>query len=243
MSFIDYYKVLGIDRNASQADIRKAYRRLAKQYHPDINKQDPKAQERFQEINEANEVLSDPDKRKRYDEYGEHWMHADEYEAQRRQYEQRYGQSQSSGFGDYSDTNHGFGGFNFGGFGDFTRSKGNTGGFSDFFEQLFGGARGRSYRQSSPRLQDLHTHLSLPLTTAILGGKITISTPLNETLRLKIKPGTQPGSKVRLRGKGIATQSDNNIRGDLIITYDVGLPTALTEEQKTLIEKLQQTGL
>ena len=238
MSFIDYYKVLGIDRNASQADIRKAYRRLAKQYHPDINKQDPKAQERFQEINEANEVLSDPDKRKRYDEYGEHWMHADEYEAQRRQYEQRYEQSQSSGFGDYSDTNHGFGGFNFGGFGDFTRSKGNTGGFSDFFEQLFGGARGRSYKQSSPRGQDLHTHLPLPLTTAILGGKITISTPLNETLRLKIKPGTQPGSKVRLRGKGMPIYRREGSYGDLIVTFTIAIPTTLTTRQRELYEAL-----
>ena len=78
MAFIDYYKVLGIDRNSSQADIRKAYRRLAKQYHPDINKNDPNAQERFQEINEANEVLSDPEKRKKYDEYGEHWRQAEE---------------------------------------------------------------------------------------------------------------------------------------------------------------------
>ena len=81
MAFIDYYKVLGVDRSATQADIRKAFRRLAKQYHPDINANDPRAQERFQEINEANEVLSDPEKRKRYDEYGEHWAHAEEYEA------------------------------------------------------------------------------------------------------------------------------------------------------------------
>ena len=92
MAFIDYYKVLGIDRSASQSDIRKAYRRLAKQYHPDVNKNDSQAQERFQEINEANEVLGDPEKRKKYDEYGEHWSHAEEYEAQRRQYEQEYGQ-------------------------------------------------------------------------------------------------------------------------------------------------------
>ena len=89
MAFIDYYKVLGLDRTATQADIRKAYRKLAKQYHPDVNKDNPQAQERFQEINEANEVLSDPEKRKKYDEYGEHWAHADEYEAQRRQYEQQ----------------------------------------------------------------------------------------------------------------------------------------------------------
>ena len=150
MAFIDYYKVLGIDRNATQADVRKAFRRLAKQYHPDTNGGDPQAQERFQEINEANEVLGDPAKRKRYDEYGEHWAHAEEYEAQRRQYEQRYGGA-SHGYGGRS-SGQGFGGFDFGGFGDFSRSEGNTGGFSDFFEQLFGGGRAR--RQQPVRGQD-----------------------------------------------------------------------------------------
>ena len=82
MAFIDYYKVLGVDKSATQQDIRKAYRKLAKKYHPDVNSTDADAKERFQQINEANEVLSDPEKRKKYDEYGENWRHAEEFEAQ-----------------------------------------------------------------------------------------------------------------------------------------------------------------
>ena len=314
MSFIDYYKVLGLDRSATQADIRKAYRRLAKQYHPDVNSHDPQAQARFQEINEANEVLGDPEKRKKYDEYGEHWTHAEEYEAQRKQYEQQYG-NQST----YSDfMGGGFGGFNFGGFGDFTRSEGNTGGFSDFFEQLFGGARRRS--QSSRHGQDyeaelnltlrdvttthkqvisigdkslrvtipagvhdgqrlklrghggeaaeggtrgdlyitfriapdavftrqgddLYTTVPISLTTAVLGGNVALTTLMGETLRLKVSAGTQPDTKVRLKGKGMPVYKKTNERGDLIVTYSLIIPTALTSEQKELFERLQQLSL
>ncbi len=315
MAFIDYYKVLGLDRTATQADIRKAYRKLAKQYHPDVNKDNPQAQERFQEINEANEVLSDPEKRKKYDEYGEHWAHADEYEAQRRQYEQQYGQQ--SGFNDF--TGSGFGGFNFGGFGDFTRSEGNTGGFSDFFEQLFGSTNYRRARHQSPhgkdyeaelhltlrdvaethkqvlnvgdksirvtipagvvdgqRLKlrgyggeapqggtrgdlyitfriapdptftrqddDLVTTLSIPLTTALLGGDAIVPTLTGE-VRLKVKAGTQAGSKVRLKGKGMPRYKKDNERGDLIVIFQIPIPTTLTEEQRQLCLKLQQTGI
>ena len=317
MSFIDYYKVLGVERNATQADIRKAFRRLAKQYHPDTNKNDPQAQERFQEINEANEVLSDPDKRKRYDEYGEHWAHAEEYEAQRKQYEQQYGGGAQGPYGNYGGfSGTGFGGFDFGGFGDFTRSEGNTGGFSDFFEQLFGGTRNRQKRQSSPRGQDyeaelhltlrdaaethkqilnvnnqqlrvtipsgvsdgqrlklrghggeapqggtkgdlyitfriesdptftrtgndLNTTLSIPLTTAVLGGEVTAPT-LTGSVKLKVSPGTQPNTRVRLRGKGMPIYRHEGSYGDLIVTFNITIPTTLTTRQRELYEALQK---
>ena len=96
MAYIDYYKVLGVDKNATQNDIKKAFRKLARKYHPDLNPNDSSAKDKFQEINEANEVLSDPEKRKKYDEYGEHWKHADEFEKQKQQYG-----SAGAGFGGF----------------------------------------------------------------------------------------------------------------------------------------------
>src|SRR6516165_8769880 len=80
MAFVDYYKTLGVEKNATQEDIKKAYRKLARKYHPDLNPNDKEANKKFQQINEANEVLSDPENRKKYDQYGEHWKHAEEYE-------------------------------------------------------------------------------------------------------------------------------------------------------------------
>ena len=90
MNFIDYYQILGIPKDASEADIKKAYRKLARKYHPDINPNDKEAERKFKEANEANEVLSDPEKRKKYDQYGKDWMHADEIERARKQQQQQH---------------------------------------------------------------------------------------------------------------------------------------------------------
>src|SRR6185312_2026645 len=113
MDFVDYYKTLGIPKNASQEDIKKAYRKLARKYHPDVNPNDTEAHKKFQQINEANEVLSDPEKRKKYDAYGENWQHAEAYENARKQ--QSQGQSQNWQDYTYSGAEH-------------------EGDFSDFFE-------------------------------------------------------------------------------------------------------------
>ena len=122
MAYIDYYNILGVNKGASQDDIKKAYKKLARKYHPDLNPNDPDAHRKFQEINEANEVLSDPEKRKKYDQYGENWKHADQFEAQQNQYGQYQG-----GFGGFS----GFGGSNGGG-AQWSASDDGSG-FSDFF--------------------------------------------------------------------------------------------------------------
>src|ERR1700750_3463005 len=134
MDFVDYYKILGLDKNASADDIKKAYRKLARKHHPDLNPNNEGAKKLFQQINEANEVLSDADMRRKYDQYsaqyGEHWRQGEEYEKAR----QSQGQRQSAGGG--------------GDWGDFSFSGGEgEEGFSDFFESLFG-RRGSSSGRS-----------------------------------------------------------------------------------------------
>lgn len=297
MAFIDYYKVLGVENNATSDEIKKAYRKLTKRYHPDLHPNDPTAKERFQEINEANEVLSDPEKRRKYDEYGENWRHADEYEAQRRQYGN-------------SNGGYDFGGFS--GFGDFSGNAGNSSGFSDFFEQLFGtggfrtrkrngediqatvtlslrdaafahkqtfsigseevrislpagiadgqkirlkgrgapspsgGERGDLYitfriepdKEFTRKGDDLYTTATTDLYTLLLGGEIILPT-LSGSVKMNVKPGTQPDSKLRLRGKGFPVYKQEGKQGDLIVTFKLLLPT-LNEKQKELLRKIKE---
>src|SRR5215217_3980551 len=158
MAFIDYYKVLGLDKSASDKDIKNAYRKFARKYHPDLNPNDAEANKKFQQINEANEVLSDAEKRKKYDKYGENWQHGEAYEqAQQQQRQQR----QYGGGGAQA--------FDFEGFG-------NGGDFSDFFQSMFGGASGGGRgRQTRYRGQDYNAELQLNLIQIAETHKQTIS--------------------------------------------------------------------
>jgi len=297
MAYIDYYKVLGLTKNASADDIRKAYRKLARQYHPDLNPNNPEAHKKFQQINEANEVLSDPEKRKKYDQYGENWKHAEQFEK--------------------AGGSPGGGGQSFEGFDGFEGFGSSGGGFSDFFESLFGGAAGGGSRRSSKfRGQDVQAQLTIPLTeaaqsgpkvitvggknirinipagvadgqviklkghggagvnggpagdlyiefkiqnntpfqrlgndlystinidlyTAVLGGEVMAET-LNGKVKLKVQPGTQNGTKTRLKGKGFPVYKQEGAYGDLYITYNVLIPTHLTQKEKELFEQLRQ---
>jgi curved DNA-binding protein len=293
--FIDYYNTLGVNKNATEKEIKSAYRKLARKFHPDLNPNDKDAKKKFQDINEANEVLSDPEKRKKYDQYGKDWKHAEEFKNAGQYHEQAsdfHGQS-------YSGTQ-------------------NDGEFSDFFESLFGGFkntgrsrqikfRGEDYNAelhldlidayethqqtltvngkkiritipagiengqtikiaghggqginggpngdlyitfliaNNPKFKrlgnDLNTKADLDLYTAILGGEITIDT-LDGKVKLKVKPETQNGSKIKLKGKGFPVYKSKDKFGDLYVTYMIKIPTDLTEKQRKLFSELSKS--
>ena len=207
--FIDYYKILGVPKDIPQSEIKAAYRKRSKQFHPDLHPDDPKAKAKFQALNEAYEVIKDPEKRKKYDQYGEHWREAEAFE-------------QSGGHSHFSGSP--FEGVDLGAFGG--------SGFSSFFESLFGNMGNMRSARRSAGNYNLSATVQIDLYTALLGGDIMVTTGTGERLKLKVKPETQPGTKVRLRGKG---------RGgtDLILTYQVKLPTGLTERQRQLVRQLR----
>ena len=222
MAFIDYYKILGVDKNIPQADVKKAYLKRAKQFHPDLHPDDPKAKAKFQALNEAYDVIGDPEKRKKYDQYGEQWKQADAFGG---------GAGGFSGFSSGAGGGSPFDGFDFS---NFTNGRGG-GGFSSFFEDLFGGAmRGRGAGGfSQQQSRESQASVSIDMYTALLGGDVIVTMSDGKKIRLKLKPGTQPGTKVRLRGKG-----QNG--ADLIITYNVTLPTNLSPHQRQLLEEMRR---
>ncbi|WP_316821370.1 J domain-containing protein [Pedobacter gandavensis] len=202
MAFIDYYKILGVDKKASQEDIKKAYRKLARKYHPDLNPNDKEANKRFQEINEANEALNDPEKRKKYDEYGEHWKNSDQFEQARSQSRQHHGNPFSGG-------RSGQGASDFG-----------SGDFSDFFESMFGGG-GRSSGRNSMKYkgQDYNATFSISLRDAYTTHKQTL-TINDKKIRITIPAGIADEQVIKLKGLG-AEGINGGPAGDLYLTINV----------------------
>ncbi|MFL5788822.1 MAG: DnaJ C-terminal domain-containing protein [Flavisolibacter sp.] len=205
MAFVDYYKTLGIDKNASTEDIKKAYRKLARKYHPDLNPNDKEAHRIFQQINEANEVLSDPEKRKKYDQYGENWKHGEEYERARQ------AQSQSGNW-----SNQGFGGEYTG---DFSGSDFSEGRFSDFFESLFGGSGMKSGKRTSNKYKghDLKAELHLSLKEAAQTHQQVLKIN-DKNIRITIPAGIENGQVIKLKGHG-GPGANGGPEGDLYITF------------------------
>ena len=291
MEFIDYYKILEIPKTATESEIKTSYRKLARKYHPDLNPNNKEAEKKFKEINEANEVLSDPEKRKKYDEYGKDWKHADEIKKAKQQQRSNRNANPQQGYGEFTDD------------------------FSDFFESMYGDGRSKS-RQTKFRGQDLNAELRLNLKdvyqsqqqtltvngknirltfpagmedgqvikisghglqganggpngdlyitilinndskfkregsnlyatvdvdlyTALLGGEVVIDT-FDGKVKLKVAPETQPGTKVKLKGKGFPVYKKENEYGDLFITYQIKLPVSLSDKEKELLTELQK---
>lgn len=191
MEFIDYYEILGTKKTATEEEIKNAYRKLARKLHPDLNPNDKDANKKFQQLNEANEVLSDPVKRKKYDQYGKDWQHSDQYE-QARQSGRRNGRQGSTD--------------------DFEGDD-----FSDFFSSMFGGGGSRS--KTKYRGQDYNSQLQLSLRDVYTTHQQTMN--INEkTVRITIPAGVENGQSIKLKGYG-APGANGGPSGDLYLTFAI----------------------
>ena len=201
MNYKDYYKILGVGKKATDADIKKAYRKLARKYHPDVNPGNDEAEKKFKEANEANEVLSDAEKRKKYDTYGMDWAKVSD--EQHKQWNQAGGYRQARGQQQYARA--GAEEFDMGG------------DFSDFFSSMFGGGGGfQQPRSRSMKGQDFSAEMHLPLRTAYLDSKHTL-TVNGKNIRITIPAGIKDGQVIKLKGKG-GPGANGGQAGDLLIT-------------------------
>jgi len=208
MDFIDYYKILELPKTASEADIKSAYRKFARKYHPDVNPNSKEAEKKFKEINEANEVLSDPEKRKKYDAYGKDWKHADAFEEAKRQ----QGQSQRTSGQQYS--------------GEYGSD------FSDFFESMFGGQSGGRSRQTKFRGQDLNAELQLTLHDVYKAHQQTLNVN-GKNIRLSFPAGIENGQTIKVSGHG-APGVNGGPAGDLYITFIINNATKFKRDGSDL---------
>lgn len=196
MEFIDYYKILDISKTAAEPEIKAAYRKLARKYHPDLNPENKEAETKFKEINEANEVLSDPENRKKYDKYGKDYKHGEAYEKARSQ-QQQYS-SQQSGPQDFSNEE-----------------------YSNFFESMFGGGKS-SYSQGRSQKykgQDYNSELNLELKDVYIT-QSQILTVNGEKIRLTIPAGVENGQIIKIKGKG-GMGANGGPNGDLFIKFNI----------------------
>lgn len=215
MEYRDYYNILGVDKNASEKDIKKAYRKLAREFHPDKNPNNKQAEEKFKEINEAYEVLGNPENRTKYDQLGRNYH----------RFQQMGGNPGGFDFSQWFNQ----GGATQGGYQqvnvDLNDLFGDGGsGFSDFFNAIFGASRGQRRadpffnQQQSPRLgQDMEHKINITLEEAYHGTTRTLSSG-NDSFTAKIPKGSQTGTKIRLRGKGAAGAAGP---GDLFLVVRV----------------------
>lgn len=200
MDFKDYYKILGIAKNATADDVKKAYRKLAIKYHPDKNQNNKQAEEKFKEINEANEVLSDPEKRKKYDELGENWQFHQQQSTQKNA--QDFDWSKWSNTGQQRGSGRQF----------------DNEDFSDFFENIFGG-NFRGGQQQVYKGQDYQANAEISLEEAYAGSTRRLDLG-DQKLQIRLKPGSRTGQVLRIKGKG-GKGLNGGPAGDLYLTIHV----------------------
>jgi curved DNA-binding protein len=212
MAFIDYYKILGLPKAATEKEIKNAYRKLARKYHPDLNPDSQEAEKKFKEVNEANEVLSNAENRKKYDKYGKDWKHGEEQEKAQRQYNSR--SQQQSG------------------------PQGFSGDYSDFFESMFGGGSSGGFgRTPQFKGNDFNAELRLNLTDVYATQKQVLTVNSNK-IRLTIPAGVENGQSIKIKGKG-GPGINGGPNGDLYLQFVIHNDTNFKREGQNLYKDVE----